>query len=413
MLEPDIITLSNGIRVAYRNSGLSRIVHCGIMFDIGSRDESPDNQGIAHFWEHMAFKGTRTRSAFHILNRLESVGGELNAFTDKEKIMFYASVRTEHFTRAAELITDIAFHSIFPEKQIRRESRVILEEMTMYYDDPDGALQDEFDSLLFGRHPLGMNILGTARTVSSFRRRDFIDFIRKNMDTRRIVFSVMGDVPRTDLDRFIRKSLEPLAERKVRRTRKPFLRYNPQTAALKRPVKQARCALGRPAFSIHDDRRIPLYFLNNILGGPGMNSRLNLTLREKHGYVYSIGSQYIPFSDTGLFVVSFGTDPGQLDRAIRLTRAEMARLMDKPMSQRQLKVAREQFLGQMAMAEENHIGFMMVMARNILDTGTVFSFDAICERISSVTAADLQAVAAEVFDPEGLSTLVLEPQPAH
>lgn len=410
MVEPEIITLSNGLRVAYRNTGLSRIVHCGIMFDIGSRDESAENQGIAHFWEHMAFKGTRTRSAFNILNRLESVGGELNAFTDKEKIMFYASVRTEHFTRAAELLADIAFYSVFPEKQIRRESRVILEEMTMYYDDPDGALQDEFDTLLFGRHPLGMNILGTARTVASFRRKDFTEFIRNNMDTRRVVFSVMGDVPRTDLDRFIKKFLEPLPMRRIRRRRKPFLNYKPQSAALARPVKQARCAIGRPTYSIHDDRRIPLYFLNNILGGPGMNSKLNLTLREKHGYVYSIGSQYIPFSDTGLFVVSFGTDPGQIRKSIGLIQAEMSRLMDKPMSARQLSIAREQFLGQMAMAEENHIGFMMVMARNILDTGKVFSFDAICERIRAVTAEELQFVASEVFDKKGLSTLVLEPQ---
>src|SRR5262245_13723326 len=189
----EFYTLSNGIRIVHNRVPSTKIVHCGIMLDIGSRDENPTNQGIAHFWEHMAFKGTRKRKAFHILNRLESLGGELNAFTDKEKILFYASLRDNHFERALELLADITFHSIFPSYQIDRERNVILEEMAMYHDDPEGTLQDEFDQLVFGKHSLGMNILGTERTVRSFNRSDFRSFIREHLDTRRMVLAVVGN----------------------------------------------------------------------------------------------------------------------------------------------------------------------------------------------------------------------------
>jgi len=409
MREPEIFTLDNGIRIAHCRTNSSKIVHCGIMFDIGSRDEHKSNQGIAHFWEHMAFKGTARRNAFHILNRLETVGGELNAFTDKEKIMFYASVRNEHFERAMELLYDIAFHSVFPENQVARERKVILEEMSMYYDDPDGALQDEFDSLVFQNHPMGMNILGTERSISGFAPDDFRKFIKKNLDTGRVVFSVVGDIADSEVHRLALRYFSKVKLSRSKRERKSATGYRKKEVTVQRPVKQARCAIGRPIFSIRDERRIPLYFLNNILGGPGMNSRLNLSLREKHGFVYSIGSQYVPFSDTGLFVCSFGTDPSQVKKSVELVKEEMAKLADSPLRARQLKVFREQFLGQMAMAEENHIGFMMMMARNILDAGVVMTFDEIYNRIRAVTAKELQEVAALVFDERKLSVLVMEP----
>ncbi len=409
MREPEIFSLDNGILVAHCHTNSSKIVHCGIMFDIGSRDENKSTQGIAHFWEHMAFKGTVRRNGFHILNRLESVGGELNAFTDKEKIMFYASVRNEHFARAVELLCDIAFHSVFPENQVARERKVILEEMSMYYDDPDGALQDEFDGLIFPRHPMGMNILGTERSISAFGREDFLTFIRKNLDTRKVVFSVVGDIPESEVHLLANRHLSMVEMKKTNRRRKPATGYRSRELTVQRPVKQARCAIGRPIFSIRDERRVPLYFLNNIFGGPGMNSRLNMSLREKHGYVYSIGSQYVPFSDTGIFVVSFGTEPTQMKKALSLVKEEMKKLVHSPMGSRQLTVAREQFLGQMAMAEENHIGFMMMMARNVLDSGKVMTFDEIYNRIRAVNAKELQEVASAVFDERRLSVLVMEP----
>ncbi len=410
MREPEIHTLKNGIRIAHCRVSSSKIVHCGIMLDIGSRDESAAIQGIAHFWEHMAFKGTPTRNAFHILNRLESVGGELNAFTDKEKIMFYASVRTEHFMRAADLLTDIAFHASFPENHIHRERKVILEEMSMYYDDPDGALQDEFDALIFGGHSMGMNILGTEKSISRFHHKHFVSFVKKNLDTRRVIFSVVGDLTSDQVMRMANQLLVPIPKKHVARNREKIKGCKPRQLSIRRPVKQARCAIGGPAYSIKDDRRVLLYFLNNILGGPGMNSRLNMSLREKHGYVYSVGSQYVPFSDTGLFVVSFGTDPSQMKKAMTLVHTEMEKLYVQPMSSRQLTVSREQFLGQLAMAEENHIGFMMMMARNILDTGEVTSFDLLTERIREVGAVELQKIASEIFNPRHLSSLILEPE---
>ena len=323
MREYTIHTLSNGIRVVLNRVTTTKIVHCGIMLDIGSRDETHANQGIAHFWEHMAFKGTRKRKSFHILNRLESLGGELNAFTDKEKILFYSSLRDIYFERAVELLADITFHSVFPASQIDRERNVILEEMAMYHDDPEGSLQDEFDRLIFGGHPLGMNILGTEKTVRDFRRADFLDFVRNHLDTRRMVFSVVGNITMEEVIRLTEKYMGAIPRLVSHRSRKPFKSYQPNEKSLSRTVKQSRCALGRTAFTIKDPRRSTFYLLTNILGGGGLNSRLNLSLREKYGFVYSIGAHFVPFTDTGLFVISFGTEPSQLTRSIGLVKEEL------------------------------------------------------------------------------------------
>lgn len=404
-----IHTLSNGIRVAHSRVGATRIVHCGIMLDIGSRDEDTDNQGIAHFWEHMAFKGTRKRKSFHILNRLESLGGELNAYTDKERILFFASLRDEYTERAVELLTDITFDSVFPHHQIEKERQVILEEMSMYHDDPDDSLQDEFDAVVFGKHPLGMNILGRQETVHKFRRRDFTAFVKTHMDTSRIVFSCVGNVPAEEVIRLAEKYLGKIPPKKARQHRTKFLGYKPRIVELKRPVKQARCAIGRPAYSIRDSKRGAFYMLTNILGGQGMNSRLNMALREKYGFVYSIGANYVPFTDTGLFAISFGTEPSQLERSIELVNQEMAKLREEPLGKKQLAAAKEQMLGQLAMAAESHISFMMQMARNLLDTGQVTSLDEIFNRIQNTSAEQLQEVAIEIFKESRMSYLTMVP----
>ena len=401
-------TLKNGIRIIHNQIDTTKIVHCGIMLDIGSRDESHQNQGIAHFWEHMAFKGTRKRKSFHILNRLESLGGELNAFTDKEKILFYASLRDEYFERALELLTDITFDSIFPEAQIEKERQVILEEMSMYYDDPEDSLQDEFDAAVFAGHPLGMNILGTEKTVRSFKRKDFRKFVKEHLDTRRIVFSCVGNLPMEKVVKLAEKYLGviPASVSKVRR--KKFSGYKPSHHTLNRPVKQSRCAIGRASYSFSDEKRSPFYMLTSILGGSGMNSRLNLALREKHGFVYSIGAQYVPFTDTGLFVISFGTEPSQMRRSIDLVKQEMQKLVDKPLGARQLSSSKEQILGQIAMAEENNVSFMIMMARNLLDQGRVTSLEEIFERVKNTTSLQLQELAHEMFNQRHLSTLIIE-----
>ncbi|MBL7847855.1 MAG: insulinase family protein [Cyclobacteriaceae bacterium] len=409
MRDYSLHTLSNGIRVVVNRVTSTKIVHCGIMLDIGSRDETPANQGIAHFWEHMAFKGTRKRKAFHILNRLESLGGELNAFTDKEKILFYASLRDDYFERAVELLSDITFHSIFPTPQINRERSVILEEMAMYHDDPEGSLQDEFDKLIFGSHPLGMNILGTEKTVRSFHRSDFQHFVREHLDTTRLVFTVVGNVTLEKVVRLAEKYMGAVPRLTNKKKRKPFSVYRPNEITLRRTVKQARCAMGRTAFSVSDPRRGTFYLLTNILGGGGLNSRLNLSLREKYGFVYSIGAHFVPFTDTGLFVISFGTEPSQLNRSISLVREELRKLRDGKLGVRQLSSAKEQIMGQVAMAEESNISFMMMMGRSLLDLGRIPPLEEIFSRIRETSAEDLRDMSTEMFDESQLSYLRMEP----
>lgn len=409
MRKHEIYTLSNGIRVVHNYISTSKIVHCGIMLDIGSRDENVHNQGIAHFWEHMAFKGTRKRKAFHILNRLESLGGELNAYTDKEKILFYASLRNDYFERAFELLADITFDSVFPASQIERERNVILEEMAMYMDDPEDSLQDEFDAVVFSGHPLGMNILGTAKTIQSFRRSDFRQFVKENLDTRKIVFSCVGDVPMEEVVRLADRYLGHIPKIRSRNRRKPFTGYKPKEVTLQRPIKQARCAIGRTAYKLSDEKRGAFYMLTNILGGVGMNSRLNMALRERYGYVYSVGAQFVPYTDIGLFVISFGTETSQMKKSIALVREEMRKLREEPLGVKQLAAAKEQLLGQIAMAEESNINFMMMMARNLLDLGKVFDLDEIFERVKNVTPLRLQEISNEMFKENKMSYLIMEP----
>jgi predicted Zn-dependent peptidase len=408
-----IHTLKNGIRIVHNRISSTKIIHCGIMLDIGSRDETQTNQGIAHFWEHMAFKGTRKRKAFHILNRLESLGGELNAYTDKEKILFFASLRDSYFERAVELLTDITFDSIFPERQIERERNVIMEEMAMYLDDPEDSLQDEFDNLVFAGHPLGMNILGREKTIKSFRRIDFQRFVRANVDTRKIIFSSVGNVAMEEVVKLAEKYMGHIPRMTSRKVRKGFSGYRPKEVILRRDVKQARCAIGRTAYKISDEKRGPFYMLTNILGGSGMNSRLNMALREKRGYVYSIAAQFVPFTDTGLFVISFGTEPSQMAKSISLVKQEMKKLREEPLGKKQLAAAKEQIMGQIAMGEENNVSFMMMMARNLLDLGRIITLDELFTRVRDTSSDELMNVANEIFKEDKFSYLMMEPHSDH
>jgi len=377
--------------------------------DIGSRDESASQQGIAHFWEHMAFKGTHKRKAFHILDRIDSVGGELNAYTTKEKICFYASLLDKHIERAFELLTDITFHSAFPERQIERERNVILEEMAMYKDNPEDAIQDEFDCVVFGDHPLGKNILGTPETIQTFKQGAFYDFISANLSTERTVFSCVGNLPVSKIERLATKYLNDLPERKVSRERVSFDNYVPQHRKVTREITQSQCMIGRTAYPIHDKRRIPLFLLINILGGPGLNSRLNLALREKYGFVYSIDAIYHPFSDTGLFSIYFGTEPRQLGRSSDLVKKELKKLQKVPLGAMQLHKAKEQIKGQLAMAEENNLSLMLMMGRSLLDVGKIVSLEELFNQIDQLKSTDLQEIAQDLFNEESLSTLKFIP----
>lgn len=404
-----IYTLKNGIRLVHKEIPGTKIAHCGFILDIGSRDEEPFQQGIAHFWEHMAFKGTRKRKAFHIINKLESVGGELNAYTAKEKICFYASTLYNHFESALELLTDITFDSVFPEKQIERERKVILEEMAMYYDSPEDAIQDEFDSVLFPNHPLGNNILGTTESIKSFGKEDFKKFIAENSNSGKIIFSCVGPLPFAKVKKLAEKHLSGIPAFHAQKGRKPFSQYQPKTKILQRPLSQAQCAIGRPAYSLHDDKRFTFFALVNILGGPGMNSRLNMALRERHGFVYAVDASYTPFTDSGQFAVYFGASPQHLEKSIRLTLKEMKKLKEKPLGVVQLHRAKEQLMGQLAMAEENYTGLMLMMGKSILDSGRIQSLEEIFEKIRKITAYDLMETADEMFNPDTLSYLTFVP----
>ncbi len=409
MEEFEIFTLDNGIRLIHKRVRSTKVIHCGFHLDIGSRDEAEEQQGIAHFWEHMAFKGTNKRKAFHILNRLDSVGGELNAFTTKEKICFYASVLTEYFPKAFDLLADITFDSIFPEKQIENEKNVILEEMAMYNDSPEDAIQDDFDDLIFKDHSLGRNILGTQKSIRSFKRDDFKEFISKNIDTDKIIFSSVGNVSFERVKKLALKYLSQIPAHKTNRIRTPYNIYKPERKQFLKPITQAHCAIGSTAYPIIHGNRLPFFLLINLLGGPGMNSRLNLALRENKGYVYSVDAQYSAFTDSGMFAIFFGTEPGQLKRAEKMVLKELHKLQAKPLGSLQLYKAKEQLIGQLAMAEENNLGFMIMMGKSLLDLGRIEQLDDIFQKIKTIDAVQLMNLSNEMFASDKLSTLSYKP----
>ncbi len=410
MEDYEVITLPNGIRIAHRQIPHTQIAHCGIMLDIGSRDELPHQQGLAHFWEHMAFKGTEKRKSYHIITRLETVGGELNAYTTKEKVCFHASVLGAHFEKATELLADITFHSVFPEKQIERERGVILEEMAMYYDSPEDAIQDDFDELVFPNHALGGNILGTTETVESFAREDLQRFISDNYDTSRIVFSSVSNLPFKQVVKIVEKYLRDVPAQHINRKRKQPTDYAPKQTRVERPITQAQCAIGRPAYGLTDPRRLPFFMLVNLLGGPGMNSRLNLNLREKYGLVYSIDASYTPYLDTGFLGIYFGTDPKKVEKANRLISQELRRLREQPLTTLQLHQTKEQLIGQLAMAEESNNSFMLMMAKSLLDIDRVEALADINADINAITAPQLQDLAQEAFQEDQFSSLTFVPE---
>jgi predicted Zn-dependent peptidase len=401
--------LANGIRIVHQQVTHTRLVHCGFILNIGSRDENKEQEGLAHFWEHMAFKGTHKRNSFHIINRLESLGGELNAYTTKEKVCFYASVLKDHYAKAADLLFDITFNSTFPEKQIEKERQVILEEMAMYRDAPDDSIQDELDELVFENHALGRNILGTEATVGGFTQQDFFDFISSRLDTSKVVFSVVGNITFEKALKAIEGPLSQIPAKHTLYVRSGFHDYKPKNKTVQRDVTQSLCAIGRPAYSLHDRNRFKLYLLNNILGGPSMNSRLNLSLRENHGYVYSVESNYHTYSDTGFFGIFFGTEEKTLKKSMAIVHRELEKLRNKKLGSLQLHMAKEQAIGQMAMAEENYSALMLVYGKSLIDHDKIDPLETIFEKIRSATAEEIQEIAQHIFDPTQLSYLIYTP----
>ena len=400
----------NDIRFVYKQVRNTRVFHCGFILDVGSRDELPGEQGLAHFWEHMAFKGTKKRRAFHIINRLESVGGELNAFTTKEKISFYASILEDHLEKAIELLVDITFNSVFPEKQIDRERMVILDELAMYNDSPEDNLQDEFDEVVFGEHSLGKNILGTEESLHTFRKEHFLDFIGENLSGRRTIFSAVGSAPFEKVLKVVEKYLSTLPVLGRDRERvQPEYRYG-QRIVRNKSFGRSYCAIGRNAYHLNDEKRYPFFLLTNILGGPGLNSRLNLSLREKYGYVYSIDATYHGFTDSGMTGIYFGTEKKYLERSIRLVLREIEKLKNNRLGTVQLHKAKQQIMGQLAIAEENNVNLMLMLGRSLLDIHKIETLEEVFDKITHITSIQILEVANEIYEKDKLNYLIFQPK---
>ena len=400
--------LDSGLRIIHLPS-VSPVVYCGIGVKAGTRHELPGQEGLAHFCEHLTFKGTARRSAVKIINAIEGVGGELNAFTNKEDTVYYCAIAKNHFFHAVDVLTDIVFHSEYPQGEVEKEREVVCDEIESYEDSPAELIYDEFENLLFEGHPLGHNILGTSERVRSYQQGDAHLFTKRHYRPDNCVFFVSGDIDFKRLTKALSKvegSPEGLAGKQTTAPSAALPLSSSQHIVRQRGTHQAHVMMGSRAFSVNDPRRWSLYLLNNILGGPGLNSRLNLSLRERHGLVYSVESSMVCYSDTGLWSVYFGCDPTDVERCQRLVRRELNRLAERPLSTAQLNAAKRQLQGQLAIAADSREQFALDFAKNYLHSGKLRDLTDIMAHIDRLTAADLQQTARELFDADRLTTLV-------
>ena len=420
MTKYNTYTLKNGLRIIHLPS-VSQVVYCGYQIAAGTRDEGPQEIGLAHFCEHMTFKGTERRNALQIINALEGVGGELNAFTNKEDTVFYAAISKEHFSQAVDVLTDIVFHSQYPQHEIDKEVEVICDEIESYNDSPAELIYDEFENILFKDHPLGHNILGSAEQLRTYTTADAMRFVQRNYRPEKTVFFVYGDVDFKRLCKLLEKltvdSLRFTDEYSLDRKNdglasKSTINYKPSTVnniiCRNLGTHQAHVMIGTIGYAYKDPQRMPLYLLNNILGGPGMNARLNLSLRERNGLVYTVESTMVSYSDTGVWSIYFGCDHHDIDSCIRLVRRELDRIMQKPLSERQLSAAKRQLKGQIAIACDNREQFALDFGRSFLHHGHERHLDELYRRIDAITAEDIQKVACELFPTDHLTILIFK-----
>ena len=442
-------TLDNGLRIIHLPSD-SKVVYCGYQINAGTRNEEPGEEGLAHFCEHVTFKGTERRKAWHILNCLESVGGDLNAYTNKEGTVYYSAILKEHIARAVDLLSDIVFHSVYPQAEIDKEVEVICDEIESYNDSPAELIYDEFENILFKGSPLGHNILGTAEQVRSFKTEDALRFTRKLYRPDNAIFFAYGDIDFKKLVKLIRKALgecpkgrelacsadcksaeTPTEERIAEETptgetpteemeagdanhKVQSSKFNVQskvagqTIVMQKNTHQAHVMIGTRAYDVNDDRRMPLYLLNNMLGGPGMNAKLNLALREHNGLVYTVESTMVAYGDTGTWSIYFGCDEHDVKRCLRLVRKELDKFMQKPLSDAQLKAAKKQIKGQIGVACDNRENFALDFGKSFLHYGWEKNVDRLYEQVDAITAAQIQAVAQELFDQDRLTTLIFK-----
>ena len=442
-------TLDNGLRIIHLPSD-SQVVYCGYQINAGTRNEEPGEEGLAHFCEHVTFKGTERRKAWHILNCLESVGGDLNAYTNKEGTVYYSAILKEHIARAVDLLSDIVFHSVYPQAEIDKEVEVICDEIESYNDSPAELIYDEFENILFKGSPLGHNILGTAEQVRAFKTEDALRFTRKLYRPDNAIFFAYGDIDFKKLVKLIQKALgecpkgrelacsadcksaeTPTKERIAEETptgetpteemeagdanhKVQSSKFNVQskvagqTIVMQKNTHQAHVMIGTQAYDVNDDRRMPLYLLNNMLGGPGMNAKLNLALREHNGLVYTVESTMVAYGDTGTWSIYFGCDEHDVKRCLRLVRKELDKFMQKPLSDAQLKAAKKQIKGQIGVACDNRENFALDFGKSFLHYGWEKNVDRLYEQVDEITAAQIQAVAQELFDKDRLTTLIFK-----
>jgi predicted Zn-dependent peptidase len=398
-------TLDNGIRlVHYRIPGL--VAHCGLIINSGSRDETVFQHGIAHFIEHMLFKGTKKRKAYHILSRLEDVGGELNAYTTKEETAIHASFLKEDYERAIELISDVTFNSVFPVKEIEKEKDVVIEEINSYLDNPSELIFDDFEELIFANQPIGRNILGTPESVKSFSQKMIFDFMADNFNTSQMVFCSVGNITDENILKLFKANFEKIATEKQPDKISRSWVYKPASVTKKMDTYQNHCIMGNTAYDLKDKRRMGMFLLNNILGGQGLNSRLNLSLREKHGFAYNVESSYSPYYDTGIFSIYFGTDSQYLNKSISIAFAELEKLRTTKLGSIQLSKAKNQIKGYLARGYENHESLMLSLGKSLLIFNKIDSIEDLCKKIDNVTASELLETANDIFEPSKLSTLI-------
>ena len=410
-------TLDNGLRIIHLPSD-SKVVYCGYQINAGTRDEEPGEEGLAHFCEHVTFKGTERRKAWHILNCLESVGGDLNAYTNKEGTVYYAAILKEHIARTVDLLSDIVFHSTYPQQEIDKEVEVICDEIESYNDSPAELIYDEFENILFKGNSLGHNILGTAEQVRQFTTEDALRFTRKLYRPDNAVFFAYGDIDFKKLVTLLKRSVgseelrvknEEFNSREEERMKgEESNSPKGQTIVMEKHTHQAHVMIGTQAYDVHDDRRMPLYLLNNILGGPGMNAKLNLALREHNGLVYTVESTMVAYGDTGTWSIYFGCDEHDVKRCLRLVRKELDKFMEKPLSDAQLRAAKKQIKGQIGVACDNRENFALDFGKSFLHYGWEKNVDRLYEQVDAITAQQMQAVAQELFDEHRLTTLIFK-----
>lgn len=408
-MEYEIIRLDNGIRAVFHRQA-SPITHTCLVVNAGSRDETEGKYGMAHFIEHLLFKQTERRSMQQILNHLEAVGGDLNAYTTKEYTCIHASILKPHLNKALDLFEDIIFHSTFPEEEMAKEKGVIADEMASYLDSPEESIIDDYEDMVFKSSGLGHNILGLEKDLHAFTQQDVLGFMRDNYNTHEIVVGITGDYDLKTIEKLLQRYFSPVTDNQPERSRDEVILSLPEQIEIAKPINQVHYMVGSPAYGMFDDRKTGLLLLNNMLGGFGMSSILNLSIREKHGIAYTIESNYTVFSDTGLFTIYFGTDEEKVKRAKKLIFKELDKLKSKGVTEGQLQKAKNKFKGQIALAEENRMSMIIAVAKNIMDYDRVISLPEVFEKIDQVSTAELLEISRDIFEDSKLSSLVFVPE---